>query len=186
MTINDPQHLLVKIVDILDELKIDYLVTGGIAVLIWGRPRFTADIDFIIEIEKKDIQPLERALKKLSHACYIDLEMMKEAFSRNGEFNFIDGNSGIKVDFWILKNSAFDKSRLKNKKPKKILGKTIYISSAEDLILIKAVWYRQSHSSRHIEDIESVFRISGIKLDKKYLKKWAERLNVTDLIEKFI
>jgi hypothetical protein len=42
-----PRELLIEIAKILDKLKIPYLVTGGIAVLIWGRPRFTADIDII-------------------------------------------------------------------------------------------------------------------------------------------
>lgn len=43
----DPRKLLIKIAKILKELKIPYLVTGGVAVLIWGRPRFTADIDIL-------------------------------------------------------------------------------------------------------------------------------------------
>jgi len=47
----DPQDLLIKIVNVLDDLKIPYLITGGIAVLVWGRPRFTADIDVVIEIQ---------------------------------------------------------------------------------------------------------------------------------------
>jgi Na+/glutamate symporter len=45
MELNDPSDLLVKAVQILDQLQIPYAVTGGFAVLVWGRPRFTADID---------------------------------------------------------------------------------------------------------------------------------------------
>lgn len=41
----DPRHLLVKVVDILHKLNIPYVVTGGMAIFVWGRPRFTADID---------------------------------------------------------------------------------------------------------------------------------------------
>jgi len=36
----DPKNLLVNIAKILKELKIPYIITGGMAVLVWGRPRF--------------------------------------------------------------------------------------------------------------------------------------------------
>ncbi len=51
----DPRHLLINIARILKQLKIPYIITGGMAVLIWGRPRFTADIDIVVELKKKDM-----------------------------------------------------------------------------------------------------------------------------------
>ena len=38
---SDPRDLLINVAEILKRLKIPYLVTGGMAVMIWGRPRFT-------------------------------------------------------------------------------------------------------------------------------------------------
>ncbi len=49
----DPRQLLVSITKTLKYLNIPYLVTGGIAVLVWGRPRFTADIDIVVELDYK-------------------------------------------------------------------------------------------------------------------------------------
>jgi len=51
--LEDQRELLVKIAKILDKLKIPYLVTGGIGVLIWGKSRFTADIDIVIHLQEK-------------------------------------------------------------------------------------------------------------------------------------
>ncbi|MBI3018603.1 MAG: hypothetical protein HYY61_01745, partial [Deltaproteobacteria bacterium] len=101
----DPKDLLLRIVGILEKLNIPYFVTGGIAVLIWGRPRFTADIDVVIEVHEKALPQLQSALKNLSSFGYIELDAMKDALHQNSEFNYIDGNTGMKVDFWILKNS---------------------------------------------------------------------------------
>ena len=64
----DPRRLLVRIAKILERLKIPYIITGGIAVLVWGRPRFTADIDIVVEIDYRDIRRLESALRELSAA----------------------------------------------------------------------------------------------------------------------
>ena len=49
------EDLLKKIAEIFDELKIPYAITGGMAVSVWGRPRFTADIDIIVELLPKNI-----------------------------------------------------------------------------------------------------------------------------------
>lgn len=180
----DPRKLLVKIAAILERLKIPYLITGGIAILIWGRPRFTADIDIVVELRQKDIEKLEKALSDLGEGNYLDKESMEQALLIEGEFNFIDAETGIKVDFWILKKDAFDLSRLKRRIKKIILGRAVYFSSPEDLILIKLKWHKQSSSSRQLEDVESIFKISGEKLDMKYLKQWAKKLRVSKILEK--
>ena len=179
----DPRHLLVQIAKILERLGIPYLVTGGIAVLVWGRPRFTADIDIIVELKQSEIKKLAQALRELGEAGYIDEESMKRALVSQGEFNYIDGQTGVKVDFWSLKGDAFDLSRLKRRVPKEVLGQKIYFTSPEDLILIKLRWYKESRSGRQLEDVESIFKISGDHLDKKYLQEWAKKLGVYEILE---
>lgn len=174
----DPRNLLVKIAKLLDELQIPYLVTGGLAVLIWGQPRFTADIDIVIETKAEDRSRIYEKLLELGKS-YIDETEIKKAIEIRGEFNFIDGESGIKVDFWILKDDEFDVSRLKRRVAREVLGENVYFTSPEDLILIKLVWYKESGSSRHVEDVESVIKISGDKLDLRYIKEWAEKLTVS-------
>lgn len=183
----DPRQLLIDIAETLDDLDIPYLVTGGMAVVVWGRPRFTADIDIVIELDLLHGRLLENALHTLSDKGYIDRFMIENAIRDNGEFNFIDGVTGVKVDFWVLnKNDAYDRERLRRRIQKTILGKTIHFSSAEDLILIKAVWSKESESTRQREDIASIFAISGDGLDTAYLKHWSAQLEVTDMIQPFL
>lgn len=183
----DPRHLLINIAKLLKRLKIPYIVTGGIAVLIWGRPRFTADIDIVIELQPEKINDLGKALAGLGKAGYIEKEAIKQALKRQGEFNFIDGETGVKVDFWMLKKKdPFDISRLKKKTAKIILRERVYFTSPEDLILIKLKWYKETQSNRHLEDIESILKISSKKLDMKYLKRWAKKLKVSDVLSKLI
>lgn len=153
----------------------------------WGRVRFTADIDIILELQRENANMLENALRQLGQAGYIDQETMLQAIDSFGEFNFIDGESGVKVDFWILKkNDLFDIVRLKRKKERTVEGQKVYFISPEDLILSKLQWYKKSGSSRHLEDIESVFKISGKKLDMLYLKKWAKKLGLLGLLKKWL
>jgi len=178
----DPRHLLVSVVKILEDLNIPYIVSGGMAVFVWGRPRFTADVDIVVELKKTQINELNLALRKLGKNVYIDKEMMEDALLRQGEFNFIDNDLGTKVDFWILQNTKFDKSRLKRKIKKTILGRSVFFTSPEDLILMKLIWHKESGSFLQLDDVKSIFKASGKNLDMKYLNKWAVELGVSDLL----
>jgi hypothetical protein len=179
----DPRKLLVEIASILDKNKIPYLITGGMAVFVWGRPRFTADIDLVVELSINKLDVLEKALKSLDEAGYVDGDVMREALAQSGEFNFIDGKTGMKVDFWVSSGDAFDRSRIKRRVAKKIIGHDVYFSTPEDLILSKLRWWRDTGSSRHKEDIASIISISGDELDREYLDKWADKLGHKDLLD---
>jgi len=184
MEIINPEKLLLKIVPILDKLKIDYFITGGFAVSVWGRPRATFDIDIVLALREPEISDLAKAIKAISKSGYFDEDMAREAIRNNGEFNFIDPETGIKVDFWAVKNDERAKLEFKRKIAKKIDGQKICFASPEDLILNKLLWYKESGSTRHLEDIESILKIS--KLDKKYLNLWAARLDIMEILGKLI
>ena len=181
----DFQNLLVKIAEILSKLNIPYAVTGGYAVSVWGRPRSTFDVDVIVQLLEPEAKRLAEALKKISEMSYVDEEMVLRAVERKGEFNFVHIESGIKVDFWVIKKNDFSQGQLRRRLPKKILGKMVYFISPEDLILNKLLWYKQSESSRQLEDVESILKISGSKLDKKYLARWTEKLNISSVWRRF-
>jgi len=181
-----PEKLLIKIAKILESLNIKYFVTGGFAVSVWGRPRATFDIDVIIKLLEPQVTPFSEALRKISKAGYIDENAAIEAIHHKGEFNFIDSESGLKVDFWIVKEEKLALLEFKRRKLKNIGEQRVYFVSPEDLILSKLRWYQQSQSSRHLEDIESVLRISGKKLDIKYLERWARKLKILKVLEKLI
>lgn len=169
----DPRHLLAAIAETLKDLDIPYAITGGMAIYVWGRPRFTADIDVIVQLYEKDVGALSFALKRLSKASYVDTGMMQWALERKGEFNYIDGASGIKVDFWVLKKGEFEENQLRRRIGKKVLNKTVFFVSPEDLILSKLRWYTISESSRQLEDVESILKIQR-RLDWKYLSQWSK------------
>lgn len=177
---DDPRELLVKIARVLDHLRIDYMVTGGMAVFVWGRPRFTADIDIVVELTPPDVQKLAHELHGIDRAGYVDEVAMRDALERHGEFNFISPEMGLKVDFWILGRESHDLNELKRKKTKKILGYDIAFISPEDLILRKLRWYNKSMSEKHLEDARTVIAISGKKLDYQYLRRAAASQGLAD------
>ncbi|PJE57426.1 MAG: hypothetical protein COU82_02140 [Candidatus Portnoybacteria bacterium CG10_big_fil_rev_8_21_14_0_10_38_18] len=186
MEIINPEKLLLKVVKILSNLKIDYFITGGYAVSVWGRPRSTADIDIVIKIIEAKITLLTKALRKISKAGYIDEGIAKEAVKKKDEFNFIDSDTGLKVDFWVMKGDKLSQIEFSRKIEKKIDGQKVYFISPENLILSKLEWYKQTDSNRHLEDIQSILIISGKKLDFNYLKRGAKDLGSLEILDNIL
>ncbi len=182
----DLEKLLISITGILDQVNIPYFITGGFAISLWGRPRATFDIDIVIELLEPKIDVLAKALRHLYQVGYIDEAMAKSAIHHSGEFNFIDGATGLKVDFFVAKKDELSALKFKRRIAKKINHQSIYFISPEDLILSKLEWHKQGESTRQLEDIESILKISGDKLDHQYLKSWAKRLGVLDILNKLI
>jgi hypothetical protein len=167
----DQAELLKKVAKTLESLDIPYLITGGVAVTIWGRPRFTVDIDIAIELSFSRSEKLVKGLRKIDKDVYVSSEAAGDAVTRKSEFNLIHPD-GFKVDFWVLEDDTYARSRIKRRKIKKVWGRRISFISPEDLILSKLEWYKKSRSTRHLEDIESVIAIQK-RLDWKYIKRWA-------------
>lgn len=184
MEISSQEKLLIDIAKILSDLRIDYFITGGMAVSVWGRPRATFDIDIVVKIIEPQVDLLVRAFKNIHKAGYADEKMVKDAIQHKGEFNFIDSDSGLKVDFWVTKEKNL--FEFENKKLKKIRSQNVYFISPEDLILSKLQWHEETYSTKHLEDIDSVLKISGKKLDMGYLKQQASKLKVLDDLNKLI
>lgn len=168
----EQEELLRTIAAILGRLKIPYVVTGGMAVAVWGRPRFTADIDIVVELVAQKLDQLARALLQIDKDVYVDSDTMKRALGRKGEFNFIHPASGLKVDFWVSGQDQFSKLKLKRRIPKQFGRQRVYFVSPEDLILSKLLWHKEGGSDYQLEDIASILRIQT-KLNRPHLKKWA-------------
>lgn len=177
-----PEELLIKISNILNDLKITYAITGGYAVSVWGRPRYTADIDIIVELEEKNIKPLAKELLKIEKNVYVDEDMMKEALIHNGEFNFIEPDFGLKVDFFVQDDNPYNKLKFKRVVLRDIFGHQIYFVTPEDLILSKLIWSRESMSLKQYEDIKTILKNNKITLDMEYIKYWAEKQNTLEIL----
>jgi len=179
------EQLLCKIAKILQELKTPYAVTGGFAVAVWGRPRFTADIDIIVELVSQNIKPLAKSLRSIDKDVYVSEEAMQDALERKSEFNFIHPQTGLKVDFWMRGSKAdiYGKLKFKRRRVKKIDHQEIFFVSPEDLILSKLSWDKESESSKHLEDIKTIFDNSELKLDLNYIKNWAEKQSTIKILD---
>lgn len=174
----DYQNFLVHLGSILEQLKNDYFVTGGFAVSVWGRPRSTFDVDIVIALKETDVPVFAKAMRALGEHVYIDEDMMRDEIRRGGEFNVIDPTSGLKIDFFIMKDDQFSRMQNIRKRQINIDQQIIYFVSPEDLILSKLVWAKKSGSQRQLSDVKSVREMMKDELDWGYISEWTKKLNI--------
>lgn len=175
------QDLLTYAIRTLDAAGIEYMVTGSIVSSLQGEPRSTHDIDVIVAIQSRHADAILTAFARPRY--YVDAGAIQEAIETGGMFNVLDTHEGDKIDFWMLTESDFDRSRFARRYAEDVLGIKITVSSPEDTILAKLSWARMSGGGeRYVRDALGVYQVQEASLDSAYLNEWAERLGVTDLL----
>jgi len=181
-----PEKLLEKVSRILADLKIPYAITGGFALSVWGTTRYTNDIDIIVELIEKNIKPLAGKVAEIDKNIYVDEDMMRSALEHKTEFNFIEPDFGLKVDFFVLADNNYNKLKIKRAVLRDVAGTKAYFISPEDLILGKLLWSKESNSLKQREDIKNILEIQKGKLDLHYIKSWAERQGTIEILNKLL
>jgi hypothetical protein len=179
------QALLKKVIQVLDQAGIKYMITGSIVSSLQGEPRSTHDIDMVIAIRKPEVKKLVEAFPPPDF--YIDEDSILDAINRQNMFNLIDVNAGDKVDFWILTNEPFDQSRFSRKISEEFMRLKMPVSSPEDTILAKLRWAKLSGGSeKQFTDALRVYEVQYEKLDIDYLEQWVKKLNVESLWKRLV
>ena len=176
----EPSDLLTLLTKKLDELGIAYLVTGSMATIAYGEPRFTIDIDVVISLRAEDVNRFCEAFPMPEF--YVSQDAVKDAVRDRRQFNIIHPASGLKIDGIIPKDDAFERSRQQRGVRLPITeGVDVLFASAEDVIVRKMQYFQQGGSDKHLRDIAGVLKIQGERIDRQYIADWADRLNVRDV-----
>lgn len=173
------QGLLARLVRILDDAGVAFMVAGSFASAAHGLPRTTQDIDVVID--PPNPEALDRLLQAMpSDDYYVDPDTA-HALRRRGMFNVVDQASGWKVDFIIRKNRPFSRDEFVRRVPISLLDVPVFVASAEDTIVAKLEWSKQlGGSERQRRDVAGIIATLGAELDRAYVERWSRELDVED------
>jgi len=173
----DPDDLLKFARSVCDRLELFYLVVGSTATIAYGDPRLTNDIDIVVELPAEKIDSFCDAFQ--GDEFYVSRQAVQTAVAQCFQFNVIHTTSGLKIDFIVLSDSEFDRSRCQRRRALPVLddGPT-WFASPEDVILKKMVYFQEGGSDKHLRDIAGVLRLQGNRLDQAYVVKWSQLLGV--------
>jgi predicted nucleotidyltransferase len=159
------EKLLTRIARRLDEDEIPYMVIGGQAVLVYGRPRLTRDIDITLGIDTDDFVLVEKACKKLKLKI---LPEKPEDFAKETRVLPVEETmSKIRVDF-VFSYSEYEKQALERTRNVLIGDYPVKFASCEDVIIHKMVAGRAVDE----EDVRSILIKNKGAIDLNFVKRW--------------
>ena len=179
------QELLNRAVAVLEAAAIPYMVTGSFVSGVQGEPRSTHDVDLVVRITAGDVPQLVDAFP--AGRYYLDVQSAREAIARRDMFNLVDNHTGDKVDFRMLTDDPFDRSRFDRRHRAPIGGVPMDMSRPEDTILQKLRWAEMSGGSeKQFGDAVSVFELQHRILDRSYVEAWLDPLGVRHLWDRLV
>jgi len=184
---NKPQNIAVleKLTDVFDRLNIAYVIGGSMASSAYGTARFTQDADITVEPFGPICDKLSEALKD---DFYISKQAMYQALQNRSSFNIIHLATAFKIDIFVQPENEFHRQMFSRSRKLRLgnIAKEVSFVSPEDIILLKLDWYRQSgcDSERQWSDVLGVLAVQKNNLDFDYLKNWAIKLGLNELLQK--
>ena len=173
----EPSELLRHCVTVLEKISVPYFVTGSMATIYYGEPRFTNDIDLVVALPAPRVTEFMGAFP--APEFYVSEEAIRNAVKEHGQFNIIHPESGLKVDVMIPDDSPFNRGRFARvARVRPAADFEARFAAAEDVIIKKLEYYREGGSEKHLRDITGVLKIQGERLDREYIAGWASQLRL--------
>jgi hypothetical protein len=148
----------------------------------YGQPRFTNDIDLVVQLKAEHLQKFEQLFPLEDYYCPPP-EVLRDEVVRNGSFNLIHQHSQIKIDVELMKPTEFYQSELARKRRVTLTqGFEANIVSPEDLIIKKLDFYREGGSEKHLVDIRGI--LAETEIEQSYLQQWIEKFGLAEVWKK--
>jgi hypothetical protein len=184
--LTEPLAVTLKVTDVLESLGVSYVIGGSLASAVHGVMRATMDADVVADLRLEHVEQLCQAL---NDSFYVDEEMIRDAIHRRASFNVIHLDTMFKVDVFVMKLRAFDRSQLARRQQILVSEspeRYAFVATVEDIILAKLEWYRQGEemSDRQWRDVMGMLKVQGDRIDRDYLRRMAQSLGVADLLER--
>jgi len=178
--VTSDEEALARLIRLLDEAGVPYMVTGSIASSHHGLPRATNDADVVIDPTPEALDRLLSALAAGSY--YAEADVAREALRRRGQFNVIDPDTAFKIDLIVRKARPFSVEEFGRRERRPIMGAMVTMARPEDVIVSKLEWAAKGGGSRRqLDDAAGVLRVSGSRLDRTYVERWVAELGIVDL-----
>lgn len=172
----DFRLVLEKLLNSFEEQKIRYALMGGFALGVWGVPRATVDIDFLVH--KNDMEKVDRIMKGLGYECRHKTENVTQYISSLkvfGEVDFIHAFRTPSLDMLerVVEKKVFDESA------------SVKVLQLEDLIGYKVQGMANDESRRALDlsDIESLLRLNTVDMDWSLIKEYFDLFGFNELFK---
>jgi hypothetical protein len=156
----------------LNTLSAPYMVSGSVAVIIYGEPRLTLDMDLIVVLDREQIARLPEVFPPTEFYCPpIEVIVVEAAREQRGHFNIIHHETGFKADVYLSGRDPLHAWGLARARQLEVEGQVVIVAPPEYVILRKLEYHREGGSEKHLRDIRSMLDTSPDAIQRAELEK---------------
>ncbi|MFH1452999.1 MAG: nucleotidyl transferase AbiEii/AbiGii toxin family protein [Armatimonadota bacterium] len=158
------KELITKLAKIFNKNLTPYMIIGGQAVILYGEPRLTRDIDITLGIGTEKLDNILNIVKELN--LKILAEDIPSFVKKTMVLPVMDEPTGIRIDF-IFSFTPYEKQAIQRGKKVLLDNVEVNFASVEDLIIHKIF----ANRARDLEDVKNII-LKNSDIDEIYIKKW--------------
>jgi hypothetical protein len=166
----------------LNALGLPYMVTGGVAALLYGEPRLTLDVDVVMVLPRDEISRLAQAFPADDFYCPpLEVLAAEAARPQRGHFNLIHHHTAARADVYLASEDALDRWAFERVRTLDVEGETVRVAPPEYVIVRKLEYYREGGSEKHVRDVRAMLRVSAGDVDTAAVTQWAAQRGLGEI-----
>jgi len=165
------EEILTRIARSLERHGLPYMVIGGQAVLLYGEPRLTRDIDITLGVNIDHISSLLAAIQEIPLEPIPD--DIRSFIGQTMVLPALDETTGIRVDF-IFSFTPYETEAIRRARKVIMLDQDVCFASPEDVIIHKIFAGRP----RDMEDARIIL-LKNPDIDVEYTRKWLREFDAS-------
>ena len=167
------------LLDLLNESEIPYMVVGSFSSNAYGEPRATKDADFVVEFSEAARREL---LAKLPAEFEVDQQTGFETITGHTRQILRIPSIPFEIELFDLSDEAFDRERFSRRVKTTIEGRTLWLPTAEDVVIQKLRWATLGKRSKDFMDCVGILKVRAERLDWARIEDWCSRLGVENAL----
>jgi hypothetical protein len=155
-----------------ESLGLQYMVSGSVASGAYGEPRFTNDVDLVVDMRREDVARLPNAFPAdrfyLPPAELITIEVVRR---QRGHINLVHHESGFKADVYLRGRDPLNDWAFPRARARPYGSDHVVLAPPEYVIVRKLEFFREGGSEKHVRDIQTMCAITP-DIDYTELDRW--------------
>jgi hypothetical protein len=170
-----------RVIEILNENRIPYMVVGSLATNFHSTLRSTKDADVVVQADLGNIAHL---IGQQCDFLRVDPQFGFESVTATQKILLRATTEEFSVELFGLSDDPHDQERFKRRKLVDWEGRPTWILSAEDSLVTKLRWAQAAARKKDVLDVENIIAVSGDAIDWPYVERWCDQHGSRPLLEK--
>jgi hypothetical protein len=174
-----PRSLVGLFIAPLNRAGVDYVVTGGLAAIVYGHPRLTLDVDLVIRLGSGAAKPFTELWPPDAYYCppaeVVERERQRSA---HGHFNVIHSETAMRADVYLAGDDPLQAWALADHVTREVEGELVRFAPIEYVVVYKLRYAQLAGSDRHLRDVARMLETSRELIRDETLHLWIARLDL--------